>query len=350
MCAMLFSTRSAEGASIWTSNVSGSVGVEAAPMPGAAGTGQAQEIRVGLEALRIQRVVDGHRSPQQQRGHGAGQRQIRVDDRLETLRIADAHLLAGRRQVDIAGLKPFSPTRPLKVTSPLASRARKPSMRMPPASNAIWPLIASSECGSASWRIRPSVIAALPEKTGLSSGPVICALSDAAAGAADVAEEALQDAEVRITGCLDVDGRLVEIDVAVDRQLGALAEQPETADVDHVLIEIEEDHIRSLGAAAAGWRRRRPRRVARAAIAQLVVEQLEIELLDAGVDRQVIDVSELTDHSDRAAGDGTGKRRELRGKETQIRIERGVGEPERQLGVHLVGHRDPAGAGHDESG
>ena len=81
-----------------------------------------------------------------------------------------------------------------------------------------------------------------------------------------------------------------------------------------------------------------------------VVEQLQIELLDAAVDDEVIDVGELADDADRAAGDRVRERREPRLEETQVRIERRVGEPERQLGVHLVGQRDAAGAGHDEAG
>ena len=46
---------------------------------------------------------------------------------------------------------------------------------------------------------------------------------------------------------------------------------------------------------------------------------------------------------------GAGKGRQLRLKEPHVGIERRIGEPERQLGVHLVGQRDPAGARHDES-
>ena len=38
-------------------------------------------------------------------------------------------------------------------------------------------------------------------------------------------------------------------------------------------------------------------------VAHAIVEQLEVELLDAGVDHEVIDVGELADHPHRAAGD-----------------------------------------------
>ena len=75
------------------------------------------------------------------------------------------------------GVNPLSATRPPNVTSPLASRARTPSTRTPPASNVIWPLIASSECGSDSCRTRPFSIAALPENTGFASGPLMSAVS-----------------------------------------------------------------------------------------------------------------------------------------------------------------------------
>ncbi len=60
------------------------------------------------------------------------------------------------------------------------------------------PLIASSELGSEKWRMRPSVIVALPENTGSYSGPFDRGDQLGAARSAHVAEEALEDAEVRV--------------------------------------------------------------------------------------------------------------------------------------------------------
>ena len=69
-----------------------------------------------------------------------------------------------------------------------------------------------------------------------------------------------------------------------------------------------------------------------------------------GVDDQVIDVGQLADDADRAAGDGVGERRQPRLEEADVRIERRVGEPQRHLRVHLVGQGDPARAGDDQAG
>ena len=47
-------------------------------------------------------------------------------------------------------------------------------------------------------------------------------------------------------------------------------------------------------------------------VADAVVEQLQIELLDPSVNDQVIDVGEFSDHADRAAGNRTGEWRQPR--------------------------------------
>ena len=62
----------------------------------------------------------------------------------------------------------------------------------------------------------------------------------------------------------------------------------------------------------------------------------------------MIDVGQLADHANGAAGDGVRERRQARLKEPHVRIERRVGEPQRQLGVHLVGQRDAARPRHHE--
>ena len=100
MCAMLFSTRSADRDDV---DVETERERRGAGAPGAAAppTRQVEEVGVRLEAPRIARVVDGHRAAEQRRGDVTDQRQVGVD-RLEPFRVAEAHLLAGRGQVQIA--------------------------------------------------------------------------------------------------------------------------------------------------------------------------------------------------------------------------------------------------------
>ena len=181
------------------------------------------------------------------------------------------------------GVKPFIATRPPNVTSPPASRARTPSTRTPPASNddlavdrleRVWkrelPHAAVLDRGAA-------------REHRLGERPVDVRRQPGSARAADVAIEALQDPEVRIPRRLDGNRRVVEVDVAVEVELRALAEQPQPHDVEDVLVERQLDRPVFAGR--------------RLLVAHAVVEELEVDLLDACVDDQVIDVGELPDHA-----------------------------------------------------
>ena len=122
--------------------------------------------------------------------------------------------------------------------------------------------------------------------------------------------------------------------MAVEVELCAVAEQPELHDVDDVLVEPELD---------------RPIRQAhRIQVADPVVEQLQIELLDAAVDDEVIDVGKLADHANGAAGDRVREWGQSGLKKPQIRVERRVRKPHRQLGVHFIGQRDASRPRHHE--
>ena len=149
------------------------------------------------------------------------------------------------------------------------------------------------------------------------------------AAAAEIAVEALQDAEVGISGCLHRDLVAIERDLSLSLQLGAFAREPELVDLEDVLVQREID---------------------RALVLQSVVEQLQVEALDVRFDDEVIDVRELADDADGAAGDGVRERREARLEEADVRVERRVGEPHRQLRVHLRRQRDAARAGDHETG
>ena len=117
--------------------------------------------------------------------------------------------------------------------------------------------------------MRPSVMSALPANTGLSSGAGDLRLDRRRAAAAQVAVEALQDAEVGVAGGLHRQLVAIEGDLAFELELGALAGQRQLADLEDVLVERELD---------------------RPLVVEAVVEQLQVQALDVRVDDQVIDV------------------------------------------------------------
>ena len=219
--------------------------------------------------------------------------------------------------------KPFRPMRPPKVTLPPPSRPVTSSTRRPLASNDTLPLIDSSECGSEKWRSRPSVSVALPAKIGLLKVPAIWAFSCRRSAAAQIAEEALQDAEVRVARRLHVDRLVLEAQPAVELQLRSLAREPEPADLEDVLIE---------------------RQLDRTVVAHAIVEELQVELLDARVDDELIQVGQLAEDADRAADDRGREGREARLEETHVGIERRLAKTHRELGVHLGRERDASEA------
>ncbi len=172
--------------------------------------------------------------------------------------------------------------RPPKVTLPPPRRPVTSSMRMPLASNETAPLIDSSECGSEKCRSRPSCSVALPENSGFGQRSRHLRLERGGPAAAQVPEKSLEDPEVRVARCLDVDRLVLGAETAVELQLRSLAGEPEPADLEHVLIE---------------------RQLDRSVVVDPVVEELEIELLDPRLDDELIGVGELADDAHGAADD-----------------------------------------------
>ena len=107
----------------------------------------------------------------------------------------------------------------------------------------------------------------------------------------------------------------------------SIADQLQLVDADLLLVEREAD---------------------RRGVLHGVVEQPHVERIDRAVDEQMIEVGQLADDADRAAGDRGGERRQLRHEQADVGIERAVVEAERQLGVGLRRQRDAAGAGERE--
>ena len=128
--------------------------------------------------------------------------------------------------------------------------------------------------------MRPFVIAALPPNTGSSSDPFTSATISARAGAADVPEKALEEAEVRVARRAQRDLAVVQPDLAANVELGALACEAQTADADGVAIERELD---------------------RSVVADGIVEKLQIQRVHRRVDEKMVDVGELPGDTDRTA-------------------------------------------------
>jgi hypothetical protein len=159
------------------------------------------------------------------------------------------------------------------------------------------------------------------------------------AGAADVPEEALEEAEVGIPGRAENYAVLLQIDAAADFQLRAFADQFEPP---HCVLADERtaaDHDRFLV-------ERKPQR---AVVTQPVVEQRGLELLDRNVDLQMLRHVQFPGNPDRAAGHRGGEWREFGHERADIRIERRVGKPKRHFGIHLVGQLDLTRARHRET-
>ena len=149
-----------------------------------------------------------------------------------------------------------------------------------------------------------------------------------AAGAADVAHEALQHGEVRGA-------------VGLERQrLASRSTLPATSSA-----------VSSPTSRSVSISQRLPvdGQLDRALIAQTIVDEPQVELLDRRRDAQGVAVVELAGHANRAAGRRRCVRREVGLEHAHVRIERRVAHPERQLGVGVVVERDAAGARHREA-
>ena len=141
------------------------------------------------------------------------------------------------------------------------------------------------------------------------------------AAAAQIAEEPLEDAQVRLAGGLDGDRLIRQVDLAPELKLRAFASDTQPAHVDHPLSQRELDV---------------------AVVAQLVVEQLQVEPFDRGLDQQAIEVGELAGHTYGSTGDRGRERGQARFEEPDIGIQRRVLEPEIQFRITLRGQRKAA--------
>ena len=203
-----------------------------------------------------------------------------------------------------------------------------PSRRRPPASKVAMPLTSSSACGNDSCRMRPLVSSALPATTGAVAVPVMRAVTSARPELRMSGRNPCSTARFAAPLACSASDLIDQVHRAAEIELGVVTDHLQRIDLQHLVLDAQPD---------------------RRLIAQAVVEQPQVHLLDVGVDAQRIRVVELADDANRAAGDRRRERRERRLQDAQVRIERRVGDAERQLRVHFVVQLDAAGARHREA-
>ena len=173
--------------------------------------------------------------------------------------------------------------------------------------------------------MRPSVIVAVPENSGVYSGPFDRRrAARRGPSRASFGKKPCRMPRFASPDRLQRDPLILQPDRAADPQPRVFADQLQLLDANHVLIE---------------------RQLDRPAVPDRVVEQPHLHAVDGAVDEQVVDVGQLADHADRSARHRGRCTATARHEQAHVRIERAVMEPERQLGVGLRGERDAAGAG-----
>ena len=281
-----------------------------------------------VEPPRPHGALHVHRAAEDRRLHVAAQRESDVDDRLNALGPAQVHVLAGDEHVQLAGQVAVEVDAAAELDGPAAHR-RRHLVELDAARVEADRAVDVVEGGGR----RQVTDAAVRDDRAAREQRLAQRAADrrgqlGAARSAHVAEESLQDAEVGVAGRLKLNALVAQADFAEHAQLGVFADQLEILNLDRPPIE---------------------RQVNRAVVAQRVVEQPHVERVDGRVDEQVIDVGELAHHANRAARHRGGVRRQVRQEQPDVRIERAVVEPERELGVGLRRQRDAAGAGQREA-
>ena len=152
---------------------------------------------------------------------------------------------------------------------------------------------------------------------GIPHRPLKRCLERGAARTANTRNEPLEDAEAGITGGAQVNALVVQIGDARNVEPRLVADEPHLRHPYRVPVECNLDR----------------RRVAKA-----IIEQAQIEAIDDGLDHEFVDVGQLPRHADTAAGDSCRERRNARAERAHVRVERRVGNAERQFGVHVVRH------------
>ena len=255
--------------------------------------------------------------------------EIRVDDRAESLGVAQAHFLAGGRQVELAGA----------VADEADAAAESHQAAAEARGQVVQPQAVGVEGHAAVDRLervrqREVANASAGDRRLAGEDRVLERPGDlrrevGLARAAQVAHDALENAEVGLSRRSDRDLAGAEVDRAADVEARAIADETQLVDAHDFLL---------------------VRHAQRAVVADHVVEQPQRQRVGARVDAHLLRVAQLSGDPQRAAGDSGRERREVGPEDADVRVDRRVGEPEREVAVRFVGHRHAAGAGHDQPG
>ena len=167
--------------------------------------------------------------------------------------------------------------RPPNLTAPPPRRAVMPSRRTPAASKVAMPLT-SSRALRKHQRAHPAVgqqrVAGHHRRRRRSRNP---RRHFGATGAADVGQEALEHGEVRGAVGLQRQRLVVQVHRAAQVELGVVTDHLQRIDLQHLMLDAQSN---------------------RRLVAQPVIEQRDVDLLDGGVDAQRVRIVELADDAD----------------------------------------------------
>ncbi len=289
---------------------------------------EVQDAAAGVEGRRVDGVAHVHLAAERRAGRRAAQRQGRIDQRPHALGEPQAHLLALHGDVDLP--------HPVALDADRAAELHRSATEA--RAQIVQPDGAGIEMDRAEdvlERVRqPEVADAAAlgrhraDERRLPHAALERRLQRGAPGGADVRDEALEDAEVRVP--LHPHRHLLVAQVGGPRELErrVFARQPDVHEPERVATQREAERRR---------------------VSQAIVEQPHVQRLDGGVDDQPIHVSQRTHDANRAAGDGGRERRQPRLERAHVGIQRGVGDAERDVGVPARRQLDASGAGHGKS-
>ena len=282
-----------------------------------------------VELPRIHGVSHGHGAGQRRRVDRPLDRQIRVHQRPHPLGKSQPHVLAGQRHVDAGRLVTFDvnpPAEPDRSSTDLRGHFVEADAAR----------IESHGTRNVFERVRQVEMADTSVvdvhdacHDGIAHRTVERRFQRGAPGAANVRDNPLKNAESGVAGRAHRNALVVQIDSSRDVELRLVAYQPQFGQAYRVAVERDAN---------------------RRGVAQPVVEQPHIQAVDRRLHHQLVDVGELSDHTDVAAGDGGREGRQLRVESAEVWIERRVGHVERQVGIHPGRECHPAGPRYGQPG
>ena len=228
-----------------------------------------ENIARGVDASRPDSLFHRHRSAERWCPDVASDREIGVDRRANPFRVAQMHVRAPDRHVQIAGQIALQANPPAELHAPSPHR-RRHVVQTDSARVELDRAVDGIE------RVRHQHVthAAVHDSRAAGEQGLVQRSVDGrpqlgATGAAHVAEQALQDAQVGVSRALKRNAPIVEADRARDAQPRVFADHFELSNPDDVLVEREAN---------------------RRGVPQRVIEQADVQRVDGAFDEQVIDI------------------------------------------------------------